>query len=147
MVRRIDHQNTAGRLLRRFADRPHAVPPMATAEFRVDRDDPSGGPGLNYFVEWAAPAGGDEPSAEAVVAGPAGRLGVSLVRSGVPVATADVPGRRFAEEVCGARPGAAALYGRRLGEVTAMGLPASSTRFRSRGPRRRQGPDRRCAGA
>ena len=93
MVRRIDHYDTAGRLLRRLADRRHAIPPLAPPEFRIDRDDPSGGSGANYLVEWATAAGGSEPLVEAVMAGPAGHLGVSLVSRGVPVAPADAPAR------------------------------------------------------
>ena len=94
VVRRIDYHDTSGRLLRRLVDRPHAIPPMATAEFRIDRDDPSGGSGANYLVEWAAPAGGSEPLVEAVMVGPAGRPGISLVSRGVPVSTADTPARQ-----------------------------------------------------
>ena len=97
VVRRIHYHDTAGRLLRRLVDRPHAIPPMATAEFRIDRDDPSGGSGANYLVEWAVPAGGSEPLVEAVMAGPAGHLGISLVSRGVPVAPADAPARRYGE--------------------------------------------------
>ena len=88
VVRRIDYHDTAGRLLRRLVDGPHAIPPMATAEFRIDRDDPSGGSGANCLVEWAAPAGGSEPRVEAVMVGRAGSLGISLVVRGVPVAPA-----------------------------------------------------------
>lgn len=94
VVRRIDYHDTSGRLLRRLVDRPHAIPPMATAEFRIDRDDPSGGSGANYLVEWAAPAGGSGPLVEAVMVGPAGRLGVSLVSRGVPVAPPAIPARQ-----------------------------------------------------
>ena len=94
VVRRVDYHDTAGRLLRRLVDRPHAVPPMATAEFRIDRDDPSGGSGANYIVEWAAPSGGSEPLVQAVMVGPAGRLGISLVSRGVPVAPPAVPARQ-----------------------------------------------------
>lgn len=94
VVRRIDYHDTQGRLLRRLVDRPHAVPPMATAEFRIDRDDPSGGSGANYLVEWAAPPGGSGPLVEAVMVAPAGRLGISLVSRGVPVAPAGAPAGR-----------------------------------------------------
>lgn len=88
VVRRIDYHDTTGHLLRRLVDRPHAIPPMATAEFRIDRDDPSGGSGANYLVEWAVSAGGSEPLVEAVMVGRAGSLGISLVGRGVPVAPA-----------------------------------------------------------
>lgn len=94
VVLRIDYHDTSGRLLRRLVERPHAIPPMTTAEFRIDRDDPSGGSGANYLVEWAAPAGGSEPLVEAVMVGPAGRPGISLVSRGVPVAPADTSAHR-----------------------------------------------------
>ncbi len=93
VVRQINYHGTEGRLLRRLVDRPHAVPPMATAEFRIDRDDPSGGSGANYLVEWAAPPGGSGPLVEAVMVAPAGRGGISLVSRGVPVPPADASAR------------------------------------------------------
>ena len=61
---------------------------MATAEFRIDRDDPSGGSGANYLVEWAVPDGGSEPLIEAVMVGPAGHPSISLVSRGIPLAPA-----------------------------------------------------------
>jgi Protein of unknown function (DUF3124) len=54
VVRRIHYHDTAGRLLRRLVDGPHAIPPLATAAFRIDRDDPSDGSGPT--TSWNGPS-------------------------------------------------------------------------------------------
>lgn len=83
VVHRIDYHATGGQIAARLADRPHAVPPMATAEFLIDADDPIGGPGANYLVAWSVPEGGIEPLIEAVMVGRVGDAGISLVGRGV----------------------------------------------------------------
>lgn len=83
VVHRIDYHATDGRVAVRLADRPHAVPPMATAEFLIDADDPIGGPGANYLVAWSVPEGGSAPLIEAVMVGRVGDAGISLVGRGV----------------------------------------------------------------
>jgi hypothetical protein len=85
VVHRIDYYDTAGEVTLRLADRPHAVPAMATAEFLIDRDDPVGGTGANYLVAWSVPAGGTAPLIEAVMVGRLGSTSVSLVGRGVAV--------------------------------------------------------------
>ena len=83
VVHHIDYYDTSGKLARHVVDRPHAVPAMATAEFFIDRDDPIGGPGANYLVEWSVPEGGGEPLIEAVLVGRSGPTSISLVGRGV----------------------------------------------------------------
>jgi len=90
VVYRVDYHDTAGKLAMRLADRPHAVPAMATAEFFIDRRDPVGGPGANYVVEWSVPEGGTDPLIEAVMVGRFSNIGItftsrgSLIRGGGP---------------------------------------------------------------
>ena len=90
VVHRVDYHDTSGSLAMRLADRPHAVPAMATAEFFVDRRDPVGGPGANYVVEWSVPEGGNDPLIEAVMVGRVSNVGItftsrgSLIRGGGP---------------------------------------------------------------
>ena len=83
VVHRIEYYDTAGEVTLRLADRPHAVPAMATAEFLIDRDDPVGGTGANYLVAWSVPAGGSAPLVEAVMVGRLGSMSISLVGRGV----------------------------------------------------------------
>lgn len=82
VVHRIAYFGSDGTLLSRVADRPHAVPPMATAEFFIDRRDPAGGAGANYLVEWSLPPGGTEPLIEAVMVGRARGAGITVVGRG-----------------------------------------------------------------
>lgn len=91
VVHRIAYHDTAGKLVRRVAERPHAVPAMATAEFFIDRDDPTGGPGANYLVEWSVPDGGSDPLIEAVLVGRSGPTSISLVGRGVPLGGGAAP--------------------------------------------------------
>jgi hypothetical protein len=85
VVHRIDYYDTAGEVRLRLADRPHAIPAMATAEFLIDRDDPVGGTGANYLVAWSVPAGGTAPLIEAVMVGRMGNTSVSLIGRGATV--------------------------------------------------------------
>jgi hypothetical protein len=89
VVHRVGYYDTAGALTLRLADRPHAIPPMATAEFFIDRKDPVGGPGANYLVEWSIPEGGSDPLIEAVMVGRFGNAGITLVGRGMAVGTSD----------------------------------------------------------
>lgn len=82
VVHRVDYYDTAGVLAQRLADRSHAIPPMATAEFFIDRRDPTGGPGANYLIEWSIPEGGTEPLIEAVMVGRFGSAGKTVVSRG-----------------------------------------------------------------
>lgn len=91
VVHRVDFYDTAGALTLRLADRPHVIPPMATAEFFIDRDDPIGGPGANYIVEWSKADGGTPPLIEAVMIGRRGYGGITLVSRGSVIRSPKVP--------------------------------------------------------
>jgi hypothetical protein len=82
VVRRVDYHDTAGNVVMRLADSPHAVPAMATAEFFIDRRDPVGGPGANYVVEWSVSEGGTDPLIEAVMVGRFGNTGITFTSRG-----------------------------------------------------------------
>jgi hypothetical protein len=82
VVHRLDYYDTAGNLVESFADQPHAVPVMATAEFLIDAGDPVGGPGANYLVQWSVPESGPEPLIEAVMIGRSAAGNVSLIVRG-----------------------------------------------------------------
>lgn len=89
LVHRLDFFDAAGKLVVRLAEGTHAVPAMATAQFFIDRRDPSGGSGANYLVEWSVPEGGSEPVIEAVMVGrSATGAGLIIVSRGMPVTAA-----------------------------------------------------------
>jgi len=49
-ISKIDYFNTAGELVRRYLDNPISLPPMATINYVVERDDDTGGHGANFIV-------------------------------------------------------------------------------------------------
>lgn len=89
VVHRLDYYDTAGNLVQSFAEQPHAVPAMATAEFFIDVRDPVGGPGANYLVQWSVPELGTEPLIEAVLIGRSGTGDISLIVRGVSLSEED----------------------------------------------------------
>lgn len=82
VVHRVDYHDTAGTLVAQLAERPHAVPAMATAEFFIDRRDPVGGPGANYVIEWSVPEVGTDPLIEAVMVGRFSNIGITFTSRG-----------------------------------------------------------------
>lgn len=82
LVHQVDYYDTAGKLVMRLADRPHAIPTMGTAEFFIDRQDPVGGPGANYVVAWSVPNDGIDPVIEALMIGRLSNTSISFVSRG-----------------------------------------------------------------
>jgi hypothetical protein len=85
LVHRLDYYDTDGKVVTSLAERPHAVPAMATAEFFIDRRDPIGGSGANYLIEWSVPEGGTAPLVETIMVGRMGGTGITFVGRGVAV--------------------------------------------------------------
>jgi hypothetical protein len=82
------YYDSAGRHVRDYVERPSELPPLSTVEFVVRREDASGGPGANFLVVWAGPAGVDDPLFEAVMLGQSGNAGISFTSPGRVVANA-----------------------------------------------------------
>ncbi|MBK8504789.1 MAG: DUF3124 domain-containing protein [Saprospiraceae bacterium] len=49
-ISQIDYFNTAGELVKSYIDNPISLPPMATVNYVVERDDDTGGQGANFIV-------------------------------------------------------------------------------------------------
>lgn len=47
----IDYYNTEGVLVKSFIEQPIALPPMATVNYVIEREDTLGGPGANFIVK------------------------------------------------------------------------------------------------
>ncbi|MEQ9407993.1 MAG: DUF3124 domain-containing protein [Fuerstiella sp.] len=82
IVRSVRYFDTKGVEVKSHLRKPLRLPPLATTEFLVERDDASGGSGANFLVEWVADAEVTEPIIEAVMIATDGQQGVSFVCSG-----------------------------------------------------------------
>jgi hypothetical protein len=78
----VRYDDSTGKQLREYLDKPSTLPPMGSVEFVVQRKDKSGGPGANFMVRWHADVGVDEPLAEAVMIGRNGDQGITFTSRG-----------------------------------------------------------------
>jgi hypothetical protein len=76
------YYDSAGRHVRDYIDVPSELPPLATVEFVVFRDDAAGGPGANFLIGWAGALDVDGPLIEAVMVGQTGNAGISFTSQG-----------------------------------------------------------------
>jgi hypothetical protein len=82
VIRSVKYYDTNGNLLREFIQTPVSLNPMATVGFVVDTDEPDGGWGSNFLVEWGAEQPVYEPVIEAVMVSSRGVEGVSFISPG-----------------------------------------------------------------
>jgi hypothetical protein len=81
------YYDTDGKLVQTFLDSPHALRPLASADFVIDQVDKRGGAGANFIVSWVAGQTVSKPIIEAVMAGVTGTQGIAFVRPGRVIAT------------------------------------------------------------
>lgn len=84
-VKSVRYFDTKGKEVKSYLAKPLRLPPLATTEFLVERDDTTGGSGANFLVEWIATEKVTEPIIEAVMIDTKGQQGISFARSGKPV--------------------------------------------------------------
>lgn len=80
VVKEVAYYDTAGKLVKQFADSEIEVGPLATVDFFVPEEDRTGGTGANFLVRWASESPITDPVVEAVMVSTAGANGVSFVR-------------------------------------------------------------------
>ncbi len=68
-VSKIDYFNTDGNLVRNYIKNPISLPPMATINYVVEKDDTSGGAGANFIVVLSAKNENIKPLIQAVMIG------------------------------------------------------------------------------
>lgn len=78
----IDYYDTAGKLVRRFLDRPQILGPLASSDVHIKEKDISGGFGANFIVRWEADRIINAPIIECVMIGATGGQGISFVSPG-----------------------------------------------------------------
>ncbi|MBK1630094.1 hypothetical protein CKO31_04925 [Thiohalocapsa halophila] len=68
-IDRVRYFDGDGQLVREQSEAPLVLAPMATASFLVKAQDPSGGSGANFLVDWSARESVSMPLIEAVMVG------------------------------------------------------------------------------
>lgn len=86
-VEAVDYYDSAGQLVRRYAEAPFRLGPLASHAFVVEERDRAGGVGANLLMVWTASAAVSPPIAEAVMVSTASGQGISLVSRGHAVRT------------------------------------------------------------
>lgn len=81
-ISKIDYYNTDGDLVKRFIDKQISLPPMATLNYVVERDDDTGGPGANFIVALSARNNTVRPLVQAVMIGDHSNKGFSFSTNG-----------------------------------------------------------------
>jgi len=75
----IDYYDTAGKLVRRYLERPRTLGPLASSDVHIEERDVSGGFGANFIVRWEADRVINTPIIECVMIGTTGGQGISFV--------------------------------------------------------------------
>ena len=84
-ISKIDYFDTEGNMVRQYIDNVISIPPMATVNYVVDKNDDTGGPGANFIVELNAKTTNVEPIIQAVMIGQTGNKGFSFTTEGYTV--------------------------------------------------------------
>ena len=81
-VSKIDYFNTAGSLVRSFIDKPLSLPPMATVNYVIEKEDDTGGSGANFIVELSSTSKNIKPFIRAIMTGERSNIGSSFSTDG-----------------------------------------------------------------
>lgn len=81
-VSKIDYFNTHGDLVRQFLDNPISLPPMATVNYVIEKEDDTGGSGANFIVALNAKSSNVKPLIQAVMIGQYGNKGFAFSTDG-----------------------------------------------------------------
>ncbi|UAM98376.1 DUF3124 domain-containing protein [Polaribacter litorisediminis] len=81
-ISKIDYFNTEGKLVRSYVQNLINLPPMATVNYVIEKDDDTGGPGANFIVEINSKNKNVKPVVQAVMIGEAGNKGFSFATDG-----------------------------------------------------------------
>lgn len=81
-LRQADYYDTDGKLIRRYAEQPRSIGPMATVEYFINLTDTSGGSGANFLIRWSAAQPVSQPVIEGVHAYFRGTQSLGFVTTG-----------------------------------------------------------------
>ncbi|RTL90746.1 MAG: DUF3124 domain-containing protein [Hyphomicrobiales bacterium] len=81
-VQQIDYRSGAGQLVESYLSTPIYLKPYASMQVTIAQDDVRAGVGASFTVDWATPAGADEPVVDAVMASFVGTRSYSFLSPG-----------------------------------------------------------------
>jgi hypothetical protein len=81
-----EYYDTAGKLIRKYTEKPARVAPLGTLEYYIEERDTKGGSGANFIVHWTSETLVNPPLAEAVMIGVESAQGISFTSRGVALA-------------------------------------------------------------
>lgn len=81
-VQAIDYRDGDGQLIERYLEAPVYLKPYAAMQIVVAQEDVRAGVGGSFTVDWATPAGADEPVVDAVMASFVGTRSYSFLAPG-----------------------------------------------------------------
>jgi len=81
----IDYFNTSGNLVKSFIDNPISIPPMATINYVIEKEDDTGGPGANFIVKISSTNKSIKPLIQAIMIGQTGNKAFSFTTDGYSV--------------------------------------------------------------
>jgi len=81
VVKSVEYYDSAGKLLKKYAEEETVLGPLATTEYFVEENDHSGGSGANFLVTWTSENDEplEEPVVQALMIGTSGNIGVSFL--------------------------------------------------------------------
>jgi hypothetical protein len=81
-VHSVRYNDSNGKMVREYLERPGSLGPLATADFVIQRRDRSGGTAASFLVEWSSRHDVDDPVIEAVMVGQHGNASISFTSQG-----------------------------------------------------------------
>jgi len=82
IISKIEYFNTTGDLVRSYVENSISIPPMATINYVVEKDDDTGGPGANFIVVINSRNREVNPLIQAVMIGESGNKGFAFTTNG-----------------------------------------------------------------
>jgi len=82
IVSKIEYFNTGGEMVRDFLENPISLPPMATINYVIEKEDDTGGSGANFIVELSAKRKSIKPIVQAIMIGQYGNKSFSFSTDG-----------------------------------------------------------------
>lgn len=68
-VSSVDYYNTEGKLVKSFLENTISLPPMATVNYVIEKDDDTGGSGANFIVDLSSKSLSEKPLIQAIMVG------------------------------------------------------------------------------
>jgi hypothetical protein len=87
IVTKIEYFNTEGEMVRDFIENPISLPPMATVNYVIEKEDDTGGSGANFIVELSAKNKSIRPIVQAIMIGQYGNKSFAFSTDGYDIPT------------------------------------------------------------